>query len=231
MTLSYSHGREFTRQIRPILERQDTEALLGRLSRWWPNEMLRAVLTCGCDDAAKTALVCLSLTGTMADTADIASLLHHDDPATAALAERALWSIWFRAGDDRANTSITQAVHLISENLLDKALDLLDGLVARCPTFAEAYNQLAIVHFLKGDYHRAIENCQEALRLNGHHFGAMAGLGHGYASLGKWKRALEAYCGSLQLHPRLEGIRQSIQQIRKGLDRVGSSSNSPSSTS
>jgi len=89
--------------------------------------------------------------------------------------------------------------------------------VVRCPTFAEAYNQRAIVLFLLGRYEQAAEDCLRALRLNPYHFGAMAGLGHCHASLGRWERALEAYHRTLQLHPRAEGIRQSIRQVQEAV--------------
>ena len=62
-------------------------------------------------------------------------------------------------------------------------------------------------------------DCRRTLRLNGHHFGALAGLAHSYASLGQLDRALNAYHHALRVHPRLEGIRQSISQIRAYLRR------------
>jgi len=229
MSMDYAHGQEFVRQVRPILERHDGEGLVAHLSRYWPNDRLRGLLTCGNEDAEKMALVCLSLTGTMADNAVVAQMLHDEDALTASFAEHAIWSIWFRAGDDDAKLRLTRAVHLIDKGLFAKAIEVLSALLERCPTFAEAYNQRAISYFLQGDYNRAIADCRAALRLNAHHFGAMAGLGHSYASLGQLAQALEAYRCSLQLHPRLEGIRESIQQIRKHVDQDKSQSHSPPS--
>jgi len=214
MIVSYTHGREFVRQVRPVLERRDAEALARYLRRDWPNERLRSLLECGHDDAVRVAIVCLSLTGTMADTHAVAVLLQDGDAETARLAEHALWSIWFQAGDDEANVGLVNAVRLIGENRLAEAAAHLDEVVRRSPTFAEAYNQRAIVHFLEGNYPAAIADCRRTLRLNGHHFGALAGLAHNYVSLGQLERALDTYHHALTVHPRLEGIRQSISQIR-----------------
>ena len=96
MMVSYTHGREFVRQVRPFLERCDAEALARYLRRDWPNERLCSLLGCGHDDAVNVAVVCLSLMGTMADTHAVAALLQDGDAETARLAEHALWSIWFQ---------------------------------------------------------------------------------------------------------------------------------------
>ncbi len=217
MTLSYAHGREFVQQVLPFLERGDAEALNDYLARHWPNAVLKQLLTCSHDDAAKAAIVCLSLAGTMADNPVIAPLLHHEDAFTAQLAEHAMWSIWFRAGDAHGNPRLVQAVQHLSQNRLDDAIVELRDVLQRCPLFAEAHNQLAIAHFLKGDYPGAVHHSRCTLLLNSYHFGALAGLGHGYAALGRLREALAAYQLALRLNPRLEGIRQSIRAVRSRL--------------
>ena len=49
----------------------------------------------------------------------------------------------------------------------------LDTLIAKCPKFAEAYNQRATLHCRLGDYTRSIADCARALKLNSCHFGAL----------------------------------------------------------
>src|SRR5678815_1458389 len=96
MSVSYSHGREFVSQVRPYFEAKDPDALVRHLQAYWPHEQLRGLCSCGHADAAKVAATCLALTGTMEDNPILASLLREDDPTTVALAEHAMWSIWFR---------------------------------------------------------------------------------------------------------------------------------------
>lgn len=224
MSLSYADGQKFVRQVRPILERKDADPLVRCLNRHWSGNRLRHLLSCGHRDAAKVALLCLSLTGTMEDNAAVARLLHDDDAYTASLAEHALWSIWFHAGDERANAMLRRAVLLMSENQLDRAIALSTAIANRPPRFAEAYNQIALACFLKGDYIRGIVNCKKTLRLNPYHFGAMAGLGHCYAATAQLTKALEAYHDALQINPRMQGIRQTIQQARRCVRQQRSSS-------
>ncbi len=215
MTLSYSHGREFIEQIRPILERGNIDELSWYLQRFWPAEKLRGLLQAGHEDAACVALAGLSLVGTMKDCPAVAGLLHDDDGLTAELAEHALWSIWFRAAGPAANEQVASAVRLISQGELDAALERIAQVLAAHPDFAEAYHQQSLIHFLRGQYAEAINLSRAALLLNPWHFGAMAVLGHCYAATGRLEQACSSYRQALQLHPRLQGVRQAIRQIRE----------------
>ena len=211
---------DFVSQLTPLIERHDTEGLLACLARQWPRESLLEVLSGDDPDAVKIALVCLGFVGRMSDTVQIARLLHSRDSAAVAYAEHALWSIWFRSGEEVHNLGLARAVSLISHDRFEDAIEQLDALIAEAPRFAEAYNQRAIACFLAGEYDRAAEDCKQALRLNPLHFGAMAGLGHCYASSERLAGALEAYRAALAIHPRLEGIRQSIDCLHECLSRV-----------
>jgi hypothetical protein len=51
--------------------------------------------------------------------------------------------------------------------------------------------------------------------LNPHHFGAMAGLGHCYASIGQFDQSVQAYRCVLQMQPRMAGIRQAMAHVQK----------------
>jgi len=215
MVISHVQDREFVAQVGELLETSNTEDLICHLRCYWPNDRLLELLDCGRDDAVKMALLCLALMGTMKETPDIARLLHDDDPRLAELAEHTLWAIWFRAGDVDDNVLLAEAVELLGKDHINTAIELLTGIIRRNPTFAEAHNQRAIANLLKGDYLQALEDCQNALRYNEYHFYAMAGLGHTHVSLGQYKQALEAYRDSLELHPRLAGIRQSIREVKQ----------------
>jgi tetratricopeptide (TPR) repeat protein len=209
--------QEFVAAMRSVLERQDPQLLLDYLDSHVSMEELSRHLASGDQDAVKIALFCLGWVGTMEQVPEIAAHLQAEDEMTVGLAEHTLWSIWFRAGDPGANTDLKRVVQLIDEGKLDTAIAEAGEVVHRCPGFAEAYNQRAIGRFLKGDYVSAIDDCQETLVRNPHHFGALAGLGHCYALLGELEPALSAYRRALRLYPHMEGVRESIQHIRRCL--------------
>jgi tetratricopeptide (TPR) repeat protein len=91
----------------------------------------------------------------------------------------------------------------------------MDAIIRTSPMFAEAYNQRAIVRFLRSDYVGALADYQQAIAINSVHFGAMAGLGHCFAALGRHLDALGAYRMALEVHPRMDGIRTAIAQIKQ----------------
>ena len=83
MALTYTHGREFVRQVCPIIERRDIEALVCHLRCHWPNKDLRGLLGCGHDEAVKAALLCLSMVGDSGQTGTVngASMVTMDWPS------------------------------------------------------------------------------------------------------------------------------------------------------
>jgi tetratricopeptide (TPR) repeat protein len=143
----------------------------------------------------------------------LARLLHSDDCDICAAAEQALWTLWLRSGGAVAQSRLCRAVQLMQAERFPQALALLDTLIEDRPDFAEAYNQRAIARYLREDYCGAIADCRRALGLNPQHFGAMAGMGHCLAELGRNDDALQCYYAALHIHPRMEGIRQSIRAI------------------
>lgn len=219
MELTYSHGREFLAQIRPYLQAGDAEALLRFVNTYWPDDTLRDLLFCGHDQCRSAVLLVLTLIGGSEDLSAVAQMLHEDDNDLVSLAEQAMWSIWFRAGSDQANQMLSQAIRLIGEDRLDEAEQALEQLISRHAHLAEAHHQLGIVCFLQEDYRRSLASCREALRLNRHHFGAAAGIGHAYASLGELTSAMDAYLNTLRIHPQMEGIREALRSIRETLHR------------
>ena len=224
---TYWCGRKFVSEIRPFLEACEADLLIGHLRSNWPNKLLRDLLFCGDDEAVKVALLCLSLMGTMEDTFGIVSLFPRADAFTRNLAEYAMWSIWFRASDDRANMALRRAVQLMGENCLNEALTRLSDLLDSHPAFAEAHNQRAIIYFLRGDYESAKQDLSETLRLNPCHYAALACLGHCHVTLGHLDTALALYRKAERLHPRAEGLREAIEAVTRGLARSPSTGRRP----
>lgn len=144
----------------------------------------------------------------------LAGLLHHDDPWVVDAAEHALWRLWFALGPAAVQSDLYRAMLHLQAERWTEALAELDAVVAVQPGYAEAWNQRAIAHYFLGDYCRSIFDCRRVLMLNPYHFGAMAGMGHCFAQLGRFEDAQECYHRALQIHPRMEGIRQTIHEIR-----------------
>ncbi|MCH7812707.1 MAG: tetratricopeptide repeat protein [Planctomycetes bacterium] len=207
--------RRFVASVLGHLRRCDPDALRDELDAGWSNELLVAFLRGDDDDTAKVAAACLGVVGTLEHSAALAGALHHDDAVMVTMAEHALWQIWFRSARPPACIKVAQAAHLIALQRFTEARHLLDEAIGLAPDFAEAYNQRAIVYFLTDRFLESMADCKRVLRSNRWHFAARAGLGHCFAQLGQYTRALGHYQAALRIHPRMDGIRQSIQQIRR----------------
>jgi tetratricopeptide (TPR) repeat protein len=215
MALLDPESQDFVDRLRPVLETRDRRRLMEYVQRrLTPGQLLEA-LDSDDRDTVNVALVCFAGIGTMEHAAAVAKHLRSWDPMTVKLAEHALWSIWFRAGDERANSDLRCIVGMIDEGRLDKAIAALDQLATRCPGFAEVLNQRAIAAFLLGDYQSATEDCRRTLRLNPYHFGAMAGLANCLAMAGDLDAALQVYRQVRELYPSLEGLIESIRHVRR----------------
>jgi tetratricopeptide (TPR) repeat protein len=90
------------------------------------------------------------------------------------------------------------------------------------PEFAEGWNKRATVYFLVGDYQRSLADCDEVVRRNPNHFGALAGYGQIYLHLNNLDKALEYFRRALAVNPNLDGVRTMIEALeaRTGRKRL-----------
>jgi tetratricopeptide (TPR) repeat protein len=164
----------------------------------------------------RAAVLALGLVGTIDVNPAVAVALHDDDPLVQRFASDALWEIWFRGGTAEQNRLLQQAAN---DRDSFKARAELDRLIRQAPEYAEAYNQRAIWFFKRGEFARAVEDCEAVLRLNPYHFGAAAGLGQCLLKLGKPRGALRAFRRAVEINPGLENLRDTIRTLEEALDR------------
>ena len=166
----------------------------------------------------RAAVLALGLIGTIEVNPAVAAVLHDDDPLVQRFAADALWELWFRGGTAEENRLLEQAARHSDPLEARGALDLL---LRRAPNYAEAYNQRAIWFFKRGEFVRAVEDCETTLRLNPYHFGAAAGLGQCYLKLGKPRAALRAFRSAIEINPGLDHLRDTIRSLEEALNSGG----------
>ena len=100
----------------------------------------------------------------------------------------------------------------------DKAsIATFSEVIRRRPAFAEGWNKRATVHYLAGHYRESIADCDEVLKRNPAHFGAISGLGMILHEFGDDKRALDAFRRAVAIHPHLQKIPDLIKSL---IDKV-----------
>ncbi|HEY1186805.1 MAG TPA: tetratricopeptide repeat protein [Gemmata sp.] len=161
----------------------------------------------------RAAVLALGLTGTFAAVPAVAAALHDEDPLVRHFATDALWELWFRDGTEEQNQRLRDVAR---EPDAHRTRAELDALLREAPSFAEVHNQRAIWFFKRGEYARAVEDCEAVLRLNPHHFGAAAGMGQCLLKLHRPRAALRAFRQALEINPNLD-----LHDAVRALERLG----------
>jgi tetratricopeptide (TPR) repeat protein len=207
---------QFIQTVQPLLERRDVCGLHGLLKSRWTCDQLRTLLHSDHLDAKKVGLLCLAMIGTECSIGDVAVELKHRDKMVNEMAEHALWSIWFRMGTPVANHELMRGAQALERKDFAHAIPHFDRAIEQCPQFAEPYNQRAIARYLLEEYEPSIADCARAIERMPCHFGALAGMGHCYAHLGRAREAVSAYQRALAVNPHLECVRQTVAELKNG---------------
>ncbi|MSU79683.1 MAG: tetratricopeptide repeat protein [Gemmataceae bacterium] len=173
-------------------------------------------------DTRQAAVLALGLMGSIKISPTVALCLHDEDESVRRIATESLWAIWQRGDSTDNNQELQRLMRMIGKG--DDATIILAGfdvLLRKAPRFAEAYNQRAIVHFKRGDYVQAIRDCEKAMRLNPHHFGAATGMGQCFMKQKKLRAALRIYRRASRINPNLHNVRETIVSLERMLGEEG----------
>jgi tetratricopeptide (TPR) repeat protein len=118
-----------------------------------------------------------------------------------------------RLGNPRASAPFRRGVAQLTHEEYDLAVASFEEAIAIDPQFAEAHNQCAIAYFLLNDFEQSIDCCCRAIELIPQHFGAIAGMGHGYTQLGQLRRALECYRTAIAINPNMPAVARLIERL------------------
>jgi tetratricopeptide (TPR) repeat protein len=206
---------QFVNTVSPLLEKRDARGVISAIRRNWTMSQVVELLDCPHCDAQKVAALALGLLGTDSCLAALARQLRHPDRMVGQMAEHAMWSIWVRMGNEEAKGHFARASIAFSNRDLEGALSKFGKAVQADPNFAEAYNQRAMVHYLKEDFDQSLADCLRATQLMPLHFGAWAGAGHCQACLGKARQAVYCYERAKRINPHLECVDDLIAELRE----------------
>lgn len=173
-------------------------------------------------EVRQAAILALGLSGTIGVNAAVAARLRDEDPVVRQLTADALWSIWQRGDKPEHNHELQRLVQRIAAEA--DAAEILAGfeaLIRKAPRFAEAFNQRAVFHFHRGDFAKAIIDCEKALRLNPYHYGAASGMGQCYMKQKKLRAALRVYRRANRINPNLDSVRETIESLERMLGEEG----------
>jgi tetratricopeptide (TPR) repeat protein len=169
--------------------------------------------------ARRQALRTLATTGTMEDLPRIAKALRDPDRAVRIAADAAMWEVWSRSGEAEVDSLFADGVQQMSEGRWDDAVGTFTRIIARKPDFAEGWNKRATVYYLMGDYRKSLADCDEVVKRNPLHYGALSGYGMIYTQLDQPRLALDYFERALAVNPNLDGVRNAVEILRDQLIR------------
>jgi len=155
----------------------------------------------------------LAAVGRMDDAAALIAALRDADGLVRAIAEEALWAVWSRSGDPRIDDLFKSGVSEMNGEHFGEAIATFTRVIELKPDFAEGWNKRATVYFLAGEYRRSLADCDEVIKRNPQHFGALSGYGQIYLRLDQPEKALEYFRRALEVNPNLDGVQAAIEKL------------------
>lgn len=166
-------------------------------------------------ETRRHATAWLGEVGVIADAPVLIGALSDDDEVVRALAEHSVWQVWSRSGDAEADGQLQVGIEQMSRDDLAGAAETFTEVIRRWPDFAEGWNKRATVYFLMGEHEKSLRDCDEVMKLNPAHFGALAGYGQIYLQLDQPERALAYFRRALRVNPNMRGVRQVIPRLEQ----------------
>ena len=146
-------------------------------------------------------------------------LKQSDNTVLARNYENKIWKLWLNNGSsDASNSKMQKGVDLLNNGKLDQALTIFKDISKKEPNWAESYNKIATIKFLKGDYLGSINDIKKTLKLEPRHFGAISGLVQINIILKKYEEALINLEYVINIHPNI-GIKKLRPYLEKLLEK------------
>jgi tetratricopeptide (TPR) repeat protein len=163
----------------------------------------------------RDAVRALGDVGTMDDVATLVRALRDDDRMVRALADRSIWEIWSRSGDPGVDRLMTLGIEQMAARAGDEAIETFTQVIERRPEFAEGWNKRATMYYVMGLYEKSLADCDEVMKRNPYHWGALSGYGMIHLQLGNPERALEYFERALAINPNLDSVRAAVEELRQ----------------
>jgi len=130
-------------------------------------------------------------------------------------AEQGLWLLWSRSGDAAIDQLMARGSDEMQADRLAEAIQTFSEVIREKPDFAEGWNKRATAYYLASDYERSLADCDEVLKRNPNHFGALSGAGQIHFALQNYELALVWFRRALEVNPNMIGVEINIHRAQE----------------
>jgi tetratricopeptide (TPR) repeat protein len=164
------------------------------------------------------AIAWIAQYGMPSDDAALRLRLKDANPFVRRYAEQGLWMLWGRSGDEAIDALMEQGLEQMHAQQFKASIATFTEVIRRKPAFAEGWNRRATVLFLSGDLRKSLADCDEVMKRNPNHFGALAGYGQIYFQLEQYEKAIEYWKRALRVNPNMEAVEIGIKNAEEKLE-------------
>ena len=170
-------------------------------------------------DAATRAegVVWIANRGAPADDGLLHERLRDESAFVRSYAEQALLLLWSRSGDAELDRTMARGIEHMQAGEQAQAVAVFSSVISSRPDFAEAWNKRATAYSLAGDYRRSLADCDEVLKRNPRHFGALSGLGMIHLALDHLEDAQRWFQRALDVNPNMVGVELELLRLEERL--------------
>ena len=170
-------------------------------------------------EARAAAVVWIARHGAESDAAPLYERLNDASPTVRSYAEQALWLLWSRSGDAAVDRLMERGLEEMQSGRHAEAIATFSEVIRRKPGFAEGWNKRATVLYLAGELQRSRADCDEVLKRNPRHFGALSGAGLIHLELEQYGQALDWFRRALEVNPNMSAIEAEVRRLEVLLRR------------
>jgi len=155
----------------------------------------------------------LGRNGLAADGPLLVKRLSDADPVVRDMAEQAVWLAWSRSGNAQNDRLLRSGIGEMTAGRLPRAIEIFSAVIERDPDFAEAWNKRATAYFMAGEMRKSLADCDEVMKRNPQHYGALSGYGQIYIELEEFEKAIEYFRRALAVNPNLTNLEDVIRRL------------------
>ena len=117
----------------------------------------------------------------------------------------------------RAPQPLGEGIALMQAGRLPESVAVFSDVIAKAPGFAEGWNKRATAYYMMGELDRSLADCEEVVKRNPVHFGALSGFGLIYLQKEDLPKAAEYFEKALAVDPTLVQVQNVLERIREVL--------------